>query len=528
MSLVRNVLTVGGATLASRGLGFVRDTMIAAALGTGPVADAFFVAFRLPNLFRRLFAEGAFASGFVPLLVRARDEVGAAGARRFSGAALAVLLAVVIAVSLIAALAAPALVRLLAPGFVDDPAKFALTVDLTRICFPYLGCVSVVALLAGVLAAERRFLAAALAPVLLNLVFIAALIGLALAGRAPGPADGRVLAVAVVVAGVVQVVLLAIAVLAAGSTPNLRRPLFDDRLRRFGALAVPGLIAGGLTEINVVVATMIASAEPGAVSWLYYADRLYQLPLGVIGIAIGQVLLPEIAVGLFDPDRARADAVLSRALEAALALALPAAVALWVLAGPITVVLFQRGAFGAGDAVETTRAMAALALGLPGFVLVKVFSPAFYAREDTRLPMAVGGVAVAVNVALALAFFPFVGWIAVPVATAAAGWINAALLAAILIRRGHWRIDATLARRVPRLAVAATAMGLVVAIGGDLGADLLAAARPLAVKGATLAVLVALGLAVHGGLIVALGVVDRRTFRRRRADPPCPTPTDAA
>jgi putative peptidoglycan lipid II flippase len=528
MSFARNVLTVGGATLASRVLGFVRDTMIAAVLGTSVVADAFFVAFRLPNLFRRLFAEGAFASAFVPLLVRTRDEVGEAEARRTTAAALILLAVAVGLFTVLATVFAPTLVRILAPGFSAEPEKFALTVRLARICLPYLACVSVAALFAGILAAERRFFAASIAPVMLNLVFIAALIGLLRRPVGAGEADGVVLAGAVVAAGLVQLVLLVAATAAARSLPALRAPRFDGRVRRFGALLVPGVVAGGLAEINVVVGTMIASIEPGAVSWLYYADRLYQLPLGVVGIAIGQVLLPEIADGLAGDDPERPGRMLSRALEAALALALPAAIALLLLARPIVAVLFERGAFGAVDAAETARAIAAFAVGLPAFVLVKVFSPAFFAREDTRTPMLAGGIGVTVNLVVALAAFPLVGWIAVPWATAAAGWVNALLLAGLLLRRRHWRIDPLLVRRIPRLAAAAATMGAVVGLGAVGLAARLLAETPLLLRASALGFLVVLGVGVHAGLLWAFGVVDSTTFRRRRADPPCSEPSDAA
>jgi putative peptidoglycan lipid II flippase len=528
MSFARNVLTVSGATLASRILGFARDTMIAAVLGTSVVADAFFVAFRLPNLFRRLFAEGAFASAFVPLLVRTRDEIGADEARRTTAAALIALSAAVGLFTALAMVFAPALVGVLAPGFSAEPEKFALTVRLARICLPYLAAVSIAALFAGILAAERRFFAAAIAPVTLNLVFIAVLIGLLRRPTGGAEIDGVFLAAAVVVAGLVQLALLVAATAAAGSLPAVRAPRFDARVGRFGRLLVPGVIAGGLAEINVVVGTMIASVEPGAVSWLYYADRLYQLPLGVVGIAIGQVLLPEIADGLTGDDDGRPVRMLSRALEAALALALPAAVALFLLARPIVAVLFERGAFGGVDAVETARAIAAFAVGLPAFVLVKVFSPAFFAREDTRTPMLAGGVGVAVNLAVALAAFPFVGWIAVAWATAAAGWVNALVLAGLLLRRRHWRVDPLLVRRLPRLTLAAATMGAVVGLGAAGAGVRLAAETPLLARASALGLLVVLGVGVHAGLLWAFGVVDSTTFRRRRADPPCSEPSDAA
>jgi putative peptidoglycan lipid II flippase len=508
VSLLRNVLTVGGATLVSRVAGFLRDTAIAAALGTGPAADAFFVAFRLPNLFRRLFAEGAFAAAFVPLFVRRRGEAGDASASRFAGEALAGLTAVVAAVAIAALVAAPLLVDLLAPGFAADPEKRDLAIRLARICLPYLVAITVVALLSGLMTADRRFLAPALAPVVLNLVLIAALLAVLASGGIDPDRAATVLSWAVVVGGLGQVGLLAVAVARAGLAPPLVAPRLSPEIRRLLRLGLPGLLAGGMSEINLIVGTIIASSTAGAVSWLYYADRLYQLPLGVVGIAVGQVLLPEIAHRLGDGTGDGGRDVQNRALEFALALALPAALALALLAEPIVSVLFERGAFTAADRLAAARALEIFAAGLPAFVLVRVFAPAFYAREDTVTPMVVGGVAVAVNVATALAFLPVVGWLSVAIATVVAGWVNAGLLFARLLARGHWHVDADLRRRLPRLAIAATAMAVTVHLAGLGLADAFAAGRSFAGRAGALALLVGLGLLVHGGLVVALRVVE--------------------
>lgn len=540
-SLLGNVLTVGGATLASRVLGFVRDALTAAVLGGGPVADAFVVAFRLPNLFRRLFAEGAFAAAFVPLLIETREESGASAAARFAGAALAALALLVVVVSIPAMIFAPALVRLLAPGFVDDPAKFDLTVTLARICFPYLACISIVALMAGVLAAERRFLAAAAAPILLNTILIATLGTLLVFGfghaRAPvghaGADAGFALSLAVALAGLAQVILLIVATARVGLLPIPRFDRSDGRLARLAARAGPGLVSGGLVELNVVVGTVIASADPGAVSWLYYADRLYQLPLGVVGIAMGQVLLPELSSVLAGRDRDRVHDVQNRALEFALALALPAALALWLLADPIVVVLFRRGAFTLADAHQAARALEVLALGLPAFVAAKVFAPGFFARGDTRTPMWIGALAVGLNIALALALRPTLGWIAVALATTVAGWFGALAMAAELLRRGHWCLDGQLLRRLPRLALAALAMAAVVAFGGRGLAAVLASGAAPWVAIAALAALVIVGVALFAGLVLALKGVDARALRARPRDPAaaldaCSPPADGA
>ncbi len=519
MTLLANVLTVAGATLTSRALGFVRDALTAAVLGSGPVADAFFVAFRLPNLFRRLFAEGAFAAAFVPMLIDVRDREGRDAARRFSGEALMGLLALITALTLLAVIFAPELVRSMAPGFADDPAKLALTATLTRICFPYLACISVVALLSGALTTERRFLAAASAPILLNSVLIASLLGLVLWSGRGGEIAGRTLSITVVVAGLAQVVMLTIAARRAGVLPRLRGPSVPGRLWRLAAKAGPGLVSGSLVEINIFVSTIIASVESGAVSWLYYADRLYQLPLGVVGIAIGQVLLPEIANVLSKEGSARAHAVQNRSLEFALALALPASIALWILAGPIVEVLFHRGAFSDKDTTEAARALAVFAIGLPAFVAVKVLTPCFFARADTRTPMWIGGASVIFNIACALSLRPSFGWIAVAMATAAAGWLTAAALFGELLRRGHWRIDAGLVRRLPRLAVAAGTMGAIVAFGGGLLGRVLAGHPSTWIAVGALGLVVVVGVTVFGGLALALGAVDLTGLRSGRVTP---------
>ncbi|MEL7240347.1 MAG: murein biosynthesis integral membrane protein MurJ, partial [Planctomycetota bacterium] len=285
MRLYRAFATVGGLTMLSRVLGFIRDILIAGLLGTGPVADAFVAAFRFPNLFRRIFGEGALNAAFVPLFAKKLEGDGAAPARAFAEEALSVLLFALLVLTALAELFMPFLLLVIAPGFLEDPAKFALTVDLTRIAFPYLACMSLVALLSGVLNALNRFAAAAAAPVLLNIVLIAAMVVAWSAGLQNAPGAGYLLAIGVSVAGALQLALLAIAAQRAGMGLALRRPRLTPDVKRFFSLAVPGVISGGVTQINIIVGTVIASLEAGAVAYLYFADRLYQLPLGIVGIA---------------------------------------------------------------------------------------------------------------------------------------------------------------------------------------------------------------------------------------------------
>ncbi|GGF03689.1 murein biosynthesis integral membrane protein MurJ [Stappia taiwanensis] len=514
MSLLRNFATVGGATMTSRVLGFFRDVMIAAFVGAGPVADAFFVAFRLPNLFRRLFAEGAFNSAFVPLFARSVEEQGDAGARGFAAEILAALLWTLLALTALAEVAMPALVWVLAPGFASDPEKFDLAVLLSRITFPYLLCMSLVAFLSGILNTYRRFAAAALAPVVLNIVMIIVLSGIWASGLEPGTGLGATLAAGVTVAGLAQLALVYGAVRHMGFSVPLRRPRLTPAVKRLWALGIPGVVAGGITQINIAVGTIIASAQAGAVSYLYYADRIYQLPLGVVGIAIGVVLLPDLSRTLRSGEDQAANRTLNRALEFALALTLPATVALIVVPEAIVSVLYQRGAFDAAATTATTAALVAYAAGLPAFVLNKVFSPGFFAREDTVTPMWFAGVGMAVNVIGALALSPFLGHVGIAVATTLAGWVNTGLLAGTLWRRGYFRLDPNARRRLPLLALASVLMGVGVYAGGMLLAGALASPL-LVIRFAALAALVASGMILFALFTQLTGVVDLKSILLR-------------
>jgi putative peptidoglycan lipid II flippase len=520
MKLYRAFATVGGLTMASRVLGFVRDILIAAALGTGLVADAFFVAFRFPNLFRRLFGEGAFNAAFVPLYAKRLEGEGPEAARGFAEAAFSGLTFVLVVFSAVALLAMPWLMLALAPGFASDPVKYDLAVLLTQIAFPYLLCMSLVALLSGVLNSLGRFWVAAAAPILLNIVMIAA-VGLAIGlGFARRPEAGLVLAIGVLVAGILQLAALWIAVRRAGVRLGLRRPQYTAEMRRLIELGLPGLVSGGITQINIVVGTIIASLQAGAVSYLYYADRLYQLPLGIVGVAIGVVLLPDLSRKLQAGDRPAALDSQNRSLELALLLTLPAAVALSVAAEPIIHVLFERGAFSAADTPATAAALAAFALGLPSFVLIKVFQSAFFAREDTRTPMRFAAVNLAVNVVgsivlffafQALGFWPHVG---IAIATSLSGWINAALLWATLRRRGEVVADARLKRNLTLISLASLAMGGAIWLALPPLSPYLAAGQALPTKAAALGLLVALGAAVFGAIVLATGALPLRGLRR--------------
>lgn len=497
--LLSGFLTVGGWTMFSRIMGFVRDLMIAAFLGASAVAEAYLIAFSLPNMFRRFFAEGAFNSAFVPLFAKKLES--GEGAREFAEDAYSALAAVVLIFTLIGTLAMPWLVLAMASGFAGDE-RFPLAVLYGRICFSYIFFISLTALLSGMLNAGGRFMAAAAAPVLLNL----ALIGAMLAADRWGWDMGRTMAWATPLAGVGQLVLVWLATARMGFALRLRMPRMTPELRRLLRIAGPAFLAGGVVQINLLVGRQVGSQFEGAIAWLAYADRLYQLPLGVVGIAIGIVLLPDIARRLKAGDDEGGRHAYSRAAEFALFLTVPSAVALVVAAAPLISVLFMRGAFGVASVGPTALALAIYALGLPAFVLQKLWQPLFFAREDTRRPFHYAVVAMFVNAAVAIGLAPIIGFAAAALGTTVAGWIMAFQL---------WRgtrgmgiaaqLDARARRRMPRIIAASLIMGVAVWLAGQfwLAEALLMPGR----RYAALALLVAFGMAVYMVAILGLGAM---------------------
>ncbi len=441
MSLYRNFLNVGGLTLLSRIFGFVRDALMAAVLGISPVSDAFNAAFRFPNLFRRLFAEGAFNTAFVPMFASALESQGREGAKELASRIMSWLVAAILAITIIVEIFAEPIMVPFVPGFLNDPEKFELTVFLTRIMFPYLACMSLMAAYAAILNSLDRFTAAAFAPVVLNIVNIAALIPLALLVLEDRDTAFWV-AVATMAGGVAQLALVYGAIRRAGFVPRIRLPRLDTEVKQFWVLAVPAILAGGITQINIFVGTVIASGADEVMSIIYNADRLYQLPLGIIGIAIGTVLLPELSRHIGAGRDAEARASQSQSLFLSMLLSMPAAGALIGLALPIVRVLFERGAFGPGDSVNVAQALVAFAAGLPAFVLIRVLQPGFFSRKDTRTPTWFAAVSLVVNVVLSLLLFSSLKHVGIAIATSVAAWVNVILLAAFLARRGHFRLEA--------------------------------------------------------------------------------------
>jgi putative peptidoglycan lipid II flippase len=446
----KHILSVGGWTLVSRITGFFRDVMIAAVMGVGPIADAFVVALRLPNHFRAIFGEGAFNAAFVPTYARTLEK-GAAEAGLFADRVFTLMLVVQIAL-LVAALAGmPWVVRLLAPGFSDDPAKFALAVTLTRITFPYLLFVTLVTLLSGLLNAHERFVAAAAAPVLLNASMIAAL-----AVAFLFPTAGHAAAWGVAIAGVLEFALVWADARRAALAPGLARLRLDQPMRIFFRTLGPAVIGSAGVQIAMFADTIIASFLPtGAVSSLYYADRLYQLPVGVIGIAAGTVLLPEMSRRLAAGDVAAAHRAQNRALGFTLALAAPFAVAFLSVPDLIMAALFKRGAFDDAAAQHAGAVLAAYAVGLPAVVLIRSAVASFHARSDTTTPVIAALIAVAVNVGLKLVLMEPLGVVGLALATAIGAWVNVLLLFALAYRR-DWTAPSAALGKVLAAVVAAS------------------------------------------------------------------------
>ncbi len=508
MSLVAKFASVGSATMASRVLGFAREALIAAALGAGPVTDAFYAAFRFPNLFRRLFAEGAFNTAFIPLFAKEMEGGGMEAARRFGQDVLAVLLTVLIGLSALAMIFMSFLVStVVAPGFADTPDKFELTVDMARIMFPYLFCMSLVAMLSGIMNSMRKFFLAALVPVLLNVILVAVL-ALALVAGFPARVTGLWLAWGVFVSGFVQLLILAIAVRRAGFSVRLSVPRLTPAVRRMLVLMGPALLTGGIMQVNLLIGQIIASVQDRAISLLNFADRINQLPLGVIGIAVGVVLLPELSRALKAGDLAEAQHLQNRSLEFSLGLTVPAAVGLMVIPVPIVGLLYQRGEFTALDTQMTAAALAAFASGLPAYVMTKVFQPGFFAREDMKTPMWFSLVTVVVNVVLSLTFFPVYGHVAIALATSFSSWVNVALLAGTLWQRNEFRPSAATLRRAMMIVLSSAAMGVAAyALNAMLAAPL--ANASILPRIALVFFIISVSAAVYLGLAVLTGALNR-------------------
>ncbi|KLN60937.1 hypothetical protein WH96_10880 [Kiloniella spongiae] len=533
MSLVRNLATVSGFTGLSRILGFVRDILVAAFLGAGPIADAFFVAFRLPNLFRRLFAEGAFNAAFVPLYAGKVEAEGQGAAQTFAEQTHAVMFTFMLLLTFGAMVSMPWVTYALAPGFEDwalkistqeainlkpeglDQAlaipgefisKLTYAEQLNMITFPYLFFMVIVALFSGMLNSLGRFAAAAAAPILLNVFFIITLV--LIVPRVPDP--GQAMAWTVATAGFGQMLLLYIALKRAGLNMRMRLPRMSSDVKTLTRRMVPGVLSAGAMQINVVIGTMISTFQEAGVSFLYYAERVYQLPLGMIGIAFGVVLLPELARKLKADDQQGAMNSMNRGMEMALLLTLPATIALIIIPWPIVVTLFERGLFSRETSDATAIALMAYAAGLPAYVLVKILQPAFYAREDTVTPFRLALVSIIINIALSLILFQFIQYVGIALATAISSWVNVLMLWIVLVRKDHLTLDGRFISRLPKILASSVVMGGVLWSG-------MRWLRPwfdgeLYEKVAALSALIGAGLIVYGLLSLLLGAVRPADF----------------
>jgi putative peptidoglycan lipid II flippase len=519
--LMSGFFTVGIWTLLSRVLGFVRDVMIAGYLGSGAVAEAFLVAFSLPNMFRRFFAEGAFNMAFVPMFAKKLES--GEGPEDFAQDAFVGMAAILTLFTILGIIAMPGLVLMMASGFAGDE-RFDLAVEYGRLAFPYILFISLAALVSGVLNATGRFMAAAAAPLVLNVIFIiAVLIGAAL-GRpisdafgagvdtALGLRVGDSLALSVPLAGIAQLALVWWAAKRAGFHLRInRRPKLTPELKRLAIIAAPAALAGGVMQVNLLVGRQVASFFEGAVAWLNYADRLYQLPLGVVGIAIGVVLLPDLSRRLKAGDEPGSQAAVSRATEVSMALTIPSAVALVIVPFTLASVLFQRGAASVDDAAAIATAVAIYGLGLPAFVLQKILQPLYFAREDTRRPFYFAVVALVVNAAVAIGLAPVLGWIAPAIATTVSGWAMFACLAVGARRYGTAaKFDARFHKRIWRILAASAVMGVALWAGNAMLQPFLGLPWW---RGIALLVLIAIGMVSYFGFGQLIGAFRLSEFR---------------
>ncbi|MBY0562659.1 MAG: murein biosynthesis integral membrane protein MurJ [Hyphomonadaceae bacterium] len=461
MSLARNTAVIGGLTLVSRVLGFLRDLLLAAALGAGPVADAFYAALRFPNLFRRLFAEGAFSQAFVPVYSKTLAEQGEEAADRLASEALAVLLLATAVVTGIAVLCMPWINLILFAGYANNPEIFQLATLLTQITMPYLVAISAATLFAGALNARGRFFAAAAAPSLLN---VCLLVGVWFFRDDPVQASYAA-ATAVTASGVLQAAWVAWGARRSGTRTRPAAPALTPNVKRLLTLAAPAAVAGGALQINVMISQILASLEEGAIALLNYADRLYQMPLGLIGIAVGVAMLPRLSTLVQAGDQAGARGALDEAVNLSMAFTLPSAAAMMAMPVLLLDGLFARGAFTSSDAEAGALALFHYGWGVPAFVLAKIYAPAFFAREDTRAPMHFALISMALNIALGAALFFALralgepGFPGLAIATSAAAWLNVLLMIASLAKRRAYAPSTRANGRLMRIALVSAALG---------------------------------------------------------------------
>jgi putative peptidoglycan lipid II flippase len=523
MSLIKATGTIGGLTMVSRLAGFARDMILARVLGPGTASDAFLLAFQLPNIFRRLFAEGAFSSAYVPMFSRRlHGEGGQASAEEFSSDVLSVFVPVLIGFTALIEIAMPGVIWVMASEYQDIPGKFELTVLLARITFPYILLISLVSLLTGILNSLSRFAPGASFPILLNLVLIVALLlGDHLRGtNGNDELVALILAVAVTIGGVLQLLWLWFWVKRCRVRLSLHRPRLTPEVKELGVIILPAVFGAGVYQINQLVQLFFVTRLPnGALSYLAFADRLNQLPLGIIGIALGTAILPMLSRYIGSQDRRGADRIQSNAIEMAMLLTLPAAAALAVCAAPFVNAFFLGGRFNAIDAAITANVVIALVAGLPAYVLIKVLTPAYFARKDTRTPVYAAIAALLVFILFNVSFIDRFGIVGLAAATAAGAWLNSLVLYVILVRRDHYKIEAVLGGRLLRQLIATA---LMVAALWPLRQWLWPwFSGSILERAVAIAVLVGTGALVYFGAAFMIGAVDREKLtmlKRRNAE----------
>ena len=504
MKLFKAMATVAGLTGLSRILGFVRDILTAAILGAGPIADAFFVALKLPNFFRRVTAEGAFSVAFVPLYSESLEKKGNDEASLFASNAFAVMMSFLVPFTLLAILAMPAIIYAIAPGFHDEPLRYDTAVELSRITFPYLLLMSLTALMGGVLNSHDKFAPFASAPIFFNLCLIIALLIFTKFTETAGHA----MAWGVFAAGVTQFLWLLYFVKKQGIKLRLKKPEFTGNIKKLFKLMGPGVIGAGVMHINLFVDLILASTlASGSISYLYYADRLNQLPLGMVGIAVGTALLPMLSRSISAGDKAQTQNLFNRSLEICLLLALPAAVALFVIPETLMGALFERGEFTAEDTATASKVLMGYAIGLPAYIAVKVFSTAYWSSQDTMSPVKISVMTTVINIVLSITLIQFIGVVGIALATGLVGWFQLALLYHGLRKQENFKFDVRFKRVVFKIIFSALFMGVILLVM-DKYIDVLDS------KILTLAALVALGLMSYGLSIITTKAITIDELKR--------------
>ena len=468
--MFKSVLTVSFYTLISRILGFIRDIFIASYLGSTFIADAFFVAFRIPNYFRRVFAEGAFSAAFIPVFSGLVNKPkNNKEAQVFVEQTMSLIFIIIILISIIFHFLMPYVIMILAPGFIDNIETYNLAVDFGKIIFPYLLFISLVAQFSSITNTYNRFALGAFSPALLNISFICSLLFF----TPYVTTAGHAMSYGVLIGGLAQFILMYYAIYKLQIKPFLVFPKIDNNIRKFFKLFVPGVLGAGAIQLNIITGTIIASFLPtGAISHLYYADRINQLPLAIFGIALGVALLPTLSNYIKnDVSADKINNLQNRSIEFSLLISFPCVIGLYILSEPIISILFERGAFTSIDTYYSSKVLSVFVLGLPAYILIKVFNPSFFAREDTKTPFYVTMVCVGLNIIISLLLISKYREIGIAIATSISAWINVLILYFILSKRGHLILDKKLRINFYKIIISSTIMGIATLIFYNLFFD---------------------------------------------------------